>query len=136
MFLLLEDDAERVARFTAVLHSLAAALPLHVWRNAHAMIAEAGPLLASTLLISLDHDLEPAEGEPDPGDGYMVAKWLTSQPVVRPVIIHTSNSVRSTWMAGEFDLEGWRHWRVPPLGEDWIETDWRRIVRRLLRRAL
>lgn len=133
--LLLEDNAERLERFTAVLRALDPALPLREWRDAHAMMREAGPLLASAALISLDHDLEAEPGGPDPGDGYLVARWLVSQPVARPVIVHTSNGERASWMAGAFDLAGWRHYRVAPLGDDWIESDWRRVVRRLLNRA-
>ncbi len=132
MLLMLEDNIERLERFTAVLQGFDPSLPLRVWRDAHAMIREAGPLLESAFLISLDHDLEGELSEPDPGDGYMVAKWLVSQQIVVPVIVHSSNTERSSWMAGEFDLAGWRHWRVAPLGDDWIESDWRRIVCRLL----
>jgi hypothetical protein len=132
VLLILEDNAERLERFVAVLQAIDPALPLRAWRDAHAMIREAGPLLASAVLISLDHDLEAQPGGSDPGDGYMVAKWLVSQPVVRPVIVHSSNGERSSWMAGEFDLAGWRHWRVVPLGDDWVESDWQRVVRRLL----
>jgi hypothetical protein len=130
--LLLEDNAERLERFAAVLHAIDPALPLRAWRNAHAMIREAGPLLSATRVISLDHDLEPDPGEGDLGDGYIVAKWLVSQPIVRPVIVHSSNSERSAWMAGEFELARWRHWRVAPLGDDWIESDWRQVVERRL----
>jgi len=131
---MLEDNADRLQRFAAVLKAIDATLPLRVWRDAHAMIREAGPLLPSTALISLDHDLEPELGASDPGDGYLVVKWLVSQPVVRPVIVHSSNGERSAWMAGEFDLAGWRHWRVAPLGDNWVESDWRQLVRRLLTR--
>jgi hypothetical protein len=99
------------------------------------MIREIGPHLLAARVISLDHDLEAPEGAPDPGDGLEVVKFLVSQPFVRPVIIHSSNSERSTWIAGEFELAGWPFWRVVPLGEDWIEVDWRRRVRRLLRGA-
>lgn len=134
MLLLLEDDAERVSRFTAALHAIDPELPLIVWRDAQGMIREVGRYLPSARLISLDHDLEPLDGGPDPGDGLEVVKFLVSQPLVRPVIIHTSNGERSTWMAGEFDLAGWRHWRVAPIGDDWIEVDWHRRVRRLLKR--
>ena len=136
MLLMLEDDADRLRRFEAVLREIAPTLPFYTWRDAHRMIREAGPLLSSATLISLDHDLEPEPGAGDPGEGYMVAQWLVSQPIVVPVIIHTSNGERSSWMAGAFDLEGWRHWRVPPLGDDWIERDWRRTVLRLLRRRV
>jgi hypothetical protein len=133
MLLMLEDNSDRLQRFAAVVHTVDPTLPFRVWRDAHAMIREAGPALAAAVLISLDHDLEPEPTASDPGDGYLVAKWLTSQPIVRPVIIHSSNSERSSWMAGEFDLAGWRHWRVAPLGDDWIESDWQRVVRRLLK---
>lgn len=135
MLLMLEDNAERLERFAAVLQRIDRTLPLRVWRDAYAMIREAGPLLASAVVISLDHDLEGESGATDPGDGYMVAKWLASQPVVCPVIVHSSNAERSSWMAGEFDLAGWRHWRVVPIGDDWIESDWRHVVRRLLKKG-
>lgn len=136
MILMLEDDAERLERFKTVLRAIDPSLVLGVWRDAHAMIREAGPLLSSAHLISLDHDLEAESGEPDPGDGYQIVKWLVSQPVIRPVVIHTSNGDRASWMAGEFDLEGWRHWRVVPFGDDWIEIDWRRVVKKLLKKKL
>jgi hypothetical protein len=135
VLLLLEDNAERLERFAAVLRALDPVLPLQVWRDAHAMIREAGPLLSSTALLSLDHDLEAEPEAPDPGDGYLVAQWLVSQPVVRPVIIHSSNRERSECMAGAFELAGWRHWRVAPLGDDWVEADWCPVVRRLLNNA-
>jgi hypothetical protein len=135
VLLMLEDNAERLARFAAVLRGIDPTLPLRAWRDAHAMIREAGELLPATTLISLDHDLEPEQPASDPGDGYLVVKWLVSQPVVRPVIVHSSNAERSSWMVGEFDLAGWRHWRVAPLGENWVESDWRRVVRRLLNKA-
>jgi hypothetical protein len=135
VLLMLEDNAERLKRFAAVLQAIDPALPLRVWRDAHAMIREAGPLLPASALISLDHDLEPEPGASDPGDGFLVTKWLVSQSTVRPVIVHSSNGERSSWMAGEFDLAGWRHWRVAPLGDDWIELDWQPIVRLLLNKA-
>lgn len=132
MLLMLEDDIERVERFTAVLGAIDARLSLRVWSDALAMIREAGVLLPAAVLICLDHDLKAEPGTSDPGDGYMVAKWLVSQPIVRPVIIHSSNGERSSWMSGEFDLAGWPHWRVAPLGDDWIESDWQQVVRQAL----
>jgi hypothetical protein len=129
---MLEDNAERLERFAATLRLIDADLPLRAWRDAHAMIREVGPLLQPSRLICLDHDLESEAGAPDPGDGFAVVKFLVSQPVVRPVIVHSSNSERSRWMAGEFDLAGWSHWRVAPLGDDWIESDWRAVVEQIL----
>jgi hypothetical protein len=135
MLLMLEDNPERLEQFADVLRTLDSELPLRVWHDAHAMIREAGPLLSSAVLISLDHDLDAKPGDSDPGDGYMVAQWLVTQPIVRPVIIHTSNRERASWMAGAFDLAGWCHYRVAPLGDDWVELDWRRVVRRLVHKA-
>lgn len=129
---MLEDDADRVSRFRSVCETLA--VELRIWRNAARMCREIGPLLPSAALISLDHDLEPEADGLDPGDGYAVAKFLVSQPVVRPVIVHSSNRERSTWMLGEFELAGWPCCGVYPLGDDWIEVDWRRAVRNIRKR--
>ena len=80
--------------------------------------------------------LDPEEGQTaDPGTGWDVTKVLAALPPACPVIIHTSNGERATWMMGEFDLGGWQYDRVPPLGDDWIERHWRRVVRRLLKRT-
>jgi hypothetical protein len=133
---MLEDNAERIERFTRTLAAIDPTLDLRIWRSAWTMIQEAGALLPSTRLISLDHDLDPIDGDPtDPGTGWDVTKWLAALPPVCPVLIHTSNGERATWMMGEFELGGWKFHRVPPLGDDWIEHDWRRLVRRLLRRS-
>ncbi len=132
MLLMLEDDRERIDRFTATPGTIAPSMPLVVWRSAGKMIREIEPFLPSAQLISLDHDLEPTEGEDDPGDGIDVARFLAARPPVCPVIIHSSNGSRSDWMIGEFELGGWRHHRVAPIGEDWIEAYWGSVVRRLL----
>ncbi len=135
MLLMLEDNAERIERFMAVLRAVAPDLSLRVWGDANVMMREAGALLSGATLISLDHDLESEPGQPDPGDGYMVAQWLVSQPIVRSVIVHSSNGERAMWMAGAFDLAKWRHERVVPLGDDWIELDWRNAVCRIIKEA-
>jgi len=137
MILMLEDNAERVRRFTAALRRADPTLSLQIWRYAWAMIREMEAHLSTARLISLDHDLDPEEGNlEDPGTGWDVTKLLAALPPMCPVIIHTSNSERAAWMAGEFELGGWEHHRVPPLGDDWIEHDWRRAVRRLLQRPI
>src|SRR5262249_40879789 len=121
MLLMLEDNAERVQRFTATLQVIDPALRLLVWRSAKQMIREVLPYLSDARVISLDHDLEPLEGErEDPGDGLEVVKFLVSQPVVRPILIHSSNVQRSSWMAGELELAGWPYRSVAPIGDDWI----------------
>ena len=136
MMLMLEDNAERIARFQAVLVEIAPSLPVQIWRDAWTMLREMEAFLPVARLISLDHDLEPEHASaPDPGTGWDVTKVLAALPPVCPVVIHTSNADRSSWMCGEFELGGWEYYRVPPLGDDWIEVDWRRIVRKVLRRA-
>ena len=133
MLLMLEDCPERLQRFAAVLAGIQPRLDLKVWRTAWSMIAEVSPYLSDASLISLDHDLDPVPGDDrDPGDGVMVAKFLVTQPIRRPVIIHSTNYVCARWMDGEFELEGWPHQRIAPVGDDWIETEWRYAVLEML----
>jgi hypothetical protein len=134
MILILEDDRERIERFTAALRDIVPSIPLIVWRSASRMIREVEPFLPAARLISLDHDLEPGEGETeDPGEGIDVARFLAARPPVCPVIIHSSNGSRSDWMIGEFELGGWKYKRVAPIGDDWIESYWRAVVSKLLK---
>jgi hypothetical protein len=133
MLLMLEDDAERIVKFRATLQLVDPLIPLQIWNDAWSMIREIQPFLTSARLISLDHDLEPTS-DADPGTGWDVVKYLVTQHPVCPVIVHTSNSDRASWMLGELELEGWEYHRLPPLGDDWIEHDWYHLVRRLLRR--
>jgi len=135
MLLMLEDNTDRARRFTATLRRIDPTVPLRIWRNAWTMIREMPAHLSAARLISLDHDLDPEEGDPDdPGTGWNLTKVLAALPPSCPVIVHTSNGERAAWMCGEFELGGWECHRLPPLGDDWIERDWRRLVRRLLLR--
>ncbi len=131
VILMLEDDAERLERFHAVAVRLG--VDLISWPDAHLMLGEIGGLLSGAALIALDHDLEPT-GSSDPGDGLMVAKHLATLAPTCPAVIHTSNGVRGDAMEGEFELAGWTYHRVHPFGDDWIEADWYRTVRRVLRK--
>lgn len=133
MILMLEDDPARLARFRTTVGGLPGSPPLSVWRNAHAMIRDLPAAVAGAALIALDHDLEPERPGEDPGDGLEVARWLVEHAEPRPVVIHTSNAERGTWMAGEFELAGWPFSRVLPFGERWIEEDWMPVAARLLR---
>jgi hypothetical protein len=134
--LILEDDADRIRRFTVALRSIEPGLPLKVWRDAYRMSREVEADLPSARLISLDHDLEPQPGDPpDLGDGMVVARALALHPQPCPVIIHSSNRTRSEWMAGEFELAGWNCRSVAPIGERWIEEYWRLVAGDLLGRA-
>lgn len=136
MLLMLEDDRERIERFAETLKAIDPLLPLVIWRSARKMIREVEDFLSSARVISLDHDLEPQDGEEDdPGDGIEVARFLAERAPVCPVIVHSSNGARSDWMIGEFELGGWDYNRVAPIGEDWIEAHWRIVVRKLLKRS-
>ena len=133
---MLEDDRERIDRFTPTLSAVAPSMALTVWRSARRMNREVGPFLSGARIISLDHDLEPDEGEmEDPGDGIDVAKFLAARPPSCPVIILSSNTSRSDWMIGEFELGGWKYARVAPIGDDWIESHWRATVTKLLNKV-
>jgi hypothetical protein len=131
MILLLEDDADRTVRFRAAAARLGA--DLKVWRSAFDMLTEFGAHFPKATLIALDHDLLSEPGEPDLGDGLMVARFLVTQPDRRPVVIHTSNTLRGDSMEGELQLAGWDYRRILPVGDDWIEVDWYRAVRQLRR---
>ena len=48
MLLMLEDDNERIERFSAVLEVIAPSLPLMFWRSAEKMVREVEPFLPST----------------------------------------------------------------------------------------
>ena len=47
MLLMLEDNDERVRRFTEVLRAIDPGLPLMIWRDAKVMVREVGPYLPS-----------------------------------------------------------------------------------------
>jgi hypothetical protein len=135
MILVLEDNQERIDRFQLVVRALDPSLQLLVWRSARSMILELNQYLSAAKLISLDHDLDPIEDGSDPGDGLEVVKYLVQQLPRRPVIVHSSNGQRSLAMCGELELAGWRFRQVAPIGDDWIETDWRLAARALLQRG-
>ena len=130
--LMLEDNRERLDRFAAVLMACAPACKFLHWRNAHRMIRECPPYLASCRLICLDHDLDCVAGESDPGDGLDVARYLAPLQPSCPIVIHSSNGDRATRMLGEFQLHECRVQAILPLGPDWIENFWRQRVERLL----
>ena len=131
--LILEDDFTRIERFKVVLNSIGTGFGLKVWRNAKKMISELDRYIQMSVLISLDHDLNPVKpGGSDPGDGLDVARFLASRTPVCPVIIHSSNISRSEMMMGELELAGWKVKRVGPIGDDWIEIDWASLAKQLI----
>ena len=133
MIYILEDNDERVRRFRAAAAAVAPDVPVRVWRSARQMIADLVDGLEHASIISLDHDLNELPGdEADPGTGYEVTKLLEELIPCCPIIIHTSNAERGTWMEGALTHAGWQYERVYPFGDDWIENHWSAAVRRRL----
>jgi ADP-ribosylglycohydrolase len=123
--LLLEDNAERIAAFEAVVVQLGNNWQMRVWRDAHTMISECENHFSDTHLISLDHDLNPQPGATrDPGTGVEVAKLLASHLPFCPIIIHSTNADRAWSMHNELRFGSWPVERVGPIGEDWVGKLW------------
>ena len=134
MIFILEDNDERVLAFRTVAATVAEGVQVRFWRTAHDMLADLVDGLEHATLISLDHDLNPLAGDVlDPGTGYDIVKVLAELIPCCPIIIHTSNGERGTWMEGALTRAGWQYDRVYPFGDDWIEKDWGPLVQRLLR---
>lgn len=131
---MLEDDAERLQRFASVLANSYRTLDFRHWRTAPAFIAGFQAATHPPNLICLDHDLfvEHA-GDPDPGDGRDVARFLATQTPSCHIVVHSSNMLASDSMFFTLTDAGWKVEKVVPIGEDWIESDWLEAVRRRLR---
>jgi ADP-ribosylglycohydrolase len=131
--LLLEDDADRIAAFEAVLPELGSDWQMRVWRDAPTMLAECADYFSETHLISLDHDLNPQPGATgDPGTGLEVAKLLAGYFPFCPVIIHSTNADRAWSMHNELRFGGWTAERFGPIGDDWFGKIWLPKARELL----
>jgi hypothetical protein len=130
--LILEDDEDRVRGFESAVASLGHDFKVRTWRDAPTLIAEAPACFAGACLISLDHDLEPLGGEPDPGTGQDVAEFLSLHPPMCPVILHTSNFDGRLAMHNRLRAAGWTVATVLPREADWIEASWLPIAKRLV----
>jgi len=131
--LLLEDNDERIAAFQQTVATLGDGFAVKIWRDAPSMIAECEVYFPTTVLISLDHDLNPIPGSTvDPGTGVDVARFLGDFMPVCPVLLHSSNTDRVYSMHNELRFSGWTVDRVGPIGTDWITTSWRRAATQLL----
>ena len=95
------------------------------------LLAEISP--GGLALVSMDHDLEPAEGAGDPGDGREAAAALAARGPECPVVIHSTNGPAAEEMRGTLTDAGWAVCRVLPTdGHRWVRTLWFRVVRSLL----
>jgi hypothetical protein len=135
LILILEDDAERIQGFKRAAAKIPFCPALKFWHDAPTMIEEIKVFLPNTMLLSLDHDLNPQPGiERDPGTGLEVAEFIAKLSPVCPIILHSSNHERVWSMHNELARAGWQVERVGPLGQDWIETSWLNKVQKLLTR--
>ena len=132
-WIILEDDTERRRRFSACAEAFGATIAF--WHDAHAMIREAPMALEACALISLDCDLIPPDGSEKWGDGILVADHLATLAPVAPVIVHSTNRDGSRRMIETLRAGGWPVVRVAPIGDDWIERDWRIEVGRIAGRT-
>ena len=124
---------ERIESFQRAIGCLSSQPRAKVWYDAQSMIGELSGFLPDALLVSLDHDLNPQPGsDRDPGTGLEVAEYLAKLPPVCPVVLHSSNFERVWSMHNELTHAGWQVELVGPLGNNWIETSWLRMVRELL----
>jgi len=125
LLIMLEDDRERLDRFSRILSGYVPRVTFLHWRSAHEFIAEYPRLPESPRLTALDHDLFVDEpNDPDPGDGRDVAVFLTTQPPNSPILIHSSNSIAADSMLFALRDAGWTVDRIAPIGDDWIEAYW------------
>ena len=131
--LILEDNEERIADFTQAVRQLGDGYEVKFWREAHSMCKDCEAFFSTTVLVSLDHDLNAAPGSNgDPGCGLDVAKFLADFLPVCPVLLHSSNTDRVYSMLNEFRFAGWTVDRVGPLGAGWVSTSWLQRVRDML----
>jgi ADP-ribosylglycohydrolase len=131
--LILEDNDERIADFTKAVKQLGDGYEVKFWRDALSMCQECEAFFPTTVLVSLDHDLNPAPNATlDPGTGLDVAKFLADFIPVCPVLLHSSNTDRVYSMHNEFRFAGWTADRVGPLGAGWIAMSWLPRARELL----
>ncbi|MBB3210604.1 hypothetical protein FHS27_006452 [Rhodopirellula rubra] len=123
--LMLEDDLDRIRRFTAIVKSCHPNARLEVYRTAPEFIAAYVTLGEIPCLVCLDHDLfADSPSDPDPGDGRDVSAYLTTQTPVSPVLIHSTNAPAADSMMYSMRDAGWTVDRIAPIGDDWIESYW------------
>ena len=133
--LLLEDSSARVALLQHAIAELGDGIVVKVWNDAHVMRAECEAFFPGTVLISLDHDLNPEPGATtDPGTGIDVAQFLGDCLPVCPVICHSQNTDRVWSMFNELRFAGWIVQQAGGMGTDWSEADWLRCARYLIPR--
>jgi len=133
---ILEDNDDRIAVMRDYAADKFPFFEVQVFRTAPAAIAWLQCHLSHVVLISLDHDLEPAlelEADTDPGTGRDVADFLASQSPQCPVVIHSTNVRAARAMEGELSESGWQVERITPYDDlAWVAEAWLPIMRRFI----
>ena len=133
MWLILEDDLERMDAFQEVANMYSPPQELKVWRIASCMIEKLTVFLDHATVISLDHDLYRYwDGDPEPGTGRDVANYLATLAPVCPIIIHSANTNAAWGMYNELTHAKWRVKLIHHSDEpQWIQKRWVSLVREL-----
>ena len=131
---ILEDNAERRRLMREAVTDRFPQYDLRFFITAGETIAHLRENYENLLVIILDHDLDliPVDGHRliDPGSGRDVADFLATQPVVCPIVIHTTNAPAAVGMECVLHDSGWKTYRVIPVGEfKWIPKLWFQTVR-------
>ena len=136
LLLMLEDDRDRIERFNAVIARHHPDAILKVARTASDFKTEFWSLTDASDLICLDHDLFPdTPDDPDPGDGRDVSKFLITQMVRFPALIHSTNARAADSMMFTMRDAGWTVDRIAPIGDDWIESYWYPVALEMIARG-
>lgn len=133
---ILEDNIDRQQSMLAALADRLPSCKVELHSNVAAFLEslQRGGLF-DVELISLDHDLEilvaPDGQRRDPGTGIEAVDWLSKQPALAPVVVHTTNTSAGDRMVEMLLRCGWNCDRVTPYGGmDWIEETWLPLVRK------
>jgi len=131
--LILEDNEAREELLRQAIAQAGPDYHIKVWSDASTMCAECAAFFPETVLISLDHDLNPRPGTTtDPGTGMDVARFLGDHVPVCPVIVHSQN-VDWVWsMYNELRFAGWTVEQAGGMGVDWSQMNWLRSAHPML----
>ena len=136
LLLMLEDDLDRIRRFSAVVVRHHPDANLTVARTAPDFISAYWSLTETPDLICLDHDLfTDSPDDPDPGDGRDVSAFLITRLAKCPALIHSTNAHAADSMMFSMRDAGWNVDRIAPIGDDWIESDWYPVASEIVARG-
>lgn len=126
---ILEDDSRRTEAMRAWLDDRFYMYEHRYFRRADEMIDWLTQNLEQTLVVSLDHDLEPERDE-NPGTGRIVADYLAMKTPRFPIVLHSTNRNAVQGMKQILEDAGWSVDTVSPYGDlDWVDEVWWPLLR-------